>query len=144
MARTTRSRSIDAAPEHVWELVSDPDYLPRWWPGVVRVEDVSAERFTQVCATKRGRPVRMDQRVTVSDPPGCRAWSQDVLGTPFERLVTAWTTTITVTRSGQGSTVTITEDQDLKGSFKLGLPLQWRPARRRLDGALAALADLLE
>ena len=31
---------IAAPRERVWELVSDPHHLPRWWPRAVRVEDV--------------------------------------------------------------------------------------------------------
>ena len=32
--------------------------MPRWWPGVVRMEGVQEDRFTQVFVTKKGRPVR--------------------------------------------------------------------------------------
>ena len=43
--------------------------MPRWWPGVERMEGVEADRFTQVFKTKRGRPVRADFRVLRSEPP---------------------------------------------------------------------------
>ena len=36
-----RGRS-PAPPERVWDLVSDPHNLPRWWPRTMRVEDVAA------------------------------------------------------------------------------------------------------
>ena len=32
--------------DEVWRLVSDPAQLPRWWPGVSRVEDHPASAST--------------------------------------------------------------------------------------------------
>jgi uncharacterized protein YndB with AHSA1/START domain len=143
MATTSRSREIAAPVEDVWRVVADPHHLPRWWPGVERVDDVSKERFTEVVPTKRGKPMRMDFRVIESVPGERRSWSQEVLGTPFERLLESWVTTITLTDQGAHTLVTIDEIQQLRGSFRLGLPLQQRPARRRVDGALTRLAELL-
>src|ERR1700761_3678721 len=143
MARTTRSRRIQATPEGVWEVVSDPHHLPRWWPGVMRVEDVRGERFTEVIPTRRGKPVRLDFRVVESDPRRRRAWTQELAGTPFERLLSAWTTTVTLTSEGEdGCLVTLEEHQQLRGSFRAGLLLQRRPAVRRVESALTALAAL--
>ena len=143
MARTTRSRRIAATPEGVWEVVSDPHHLPRWWPGVLRVEDVRGERFTEVIPTRRGKPVRLDFLVVESDPPRRQAWTQELAGTPFERLLSAWTTTVTLAPEGQdGCLVTLEEHQQLRGSFRAGLLLQRRPAMRRVESALTALAAL--
>jgi uncharacterized protein YndB with AHSA1/START domain len=142
MATTVRSRRIDAAPESVWAIVSDPHHLPRWWPNVTRVEDVSAGRFTTVIPTKRGKPVRLDYRVTESEAPTRRAWAQDLEGTPFERLLATWTTTVVLEPEGRTCRVTLEERQQLRGSFRAGMLLQRRPARRRVDTALASLAAL--
>jgi uncharacterized protein YndB with AHSA1/START domain len=142
MATTVRSRRIDASPERVWGIVSDPHHLPRWWPDVTRVEDVSAGRFTTVIPTKRGKPVRLDYRVTESEAPARHAWTQDLEGTPFERLLAAWTTTVVLEPEGRACRVTLEERQQLKGSFRAGVLLQRRPARRRVDTALASLAAL--
>lgn len=143
MARTTRSRRIEATPEAVWQVASDPHHLPRWWPGVARVEDVRAGRFTEVIPTRRGRPVRLDFVVVESEAPRHRVWTQELAGTPFERLLAAWTTTLTLEPAGDGAcTVTLEEHQQLRGSFRAGLLLQRRPARRRIESALAALAEL--
>ena len=46
-----RERTVAAAPEAVWELVSDPHMLPRWWPGVQRVEEVTGIAWTKVLRT---------------------------------------------------------------------------------------------
>ncbi|MGH2855564.1 MAG: SRPBCC family protein, partial [Solirubrobacteraceae bacterium] len=40
MPTTQRTRTIAAPAGEVWELVSDPHHLPRWWPRVARVEGV--------------------------------------------------------------------------------------------------------
>jgi uncharacterized protein YndB with AHSA1/START domain len=143
MARTSRSREIDAPVEAVWQVIADPRHLPRWWPGVTRVQDVRQESFTQVVPTKRGKPMRLDFLVTESVAMERRSWSQSLPGTPFERLLEAWSTTVTLTELGDRTLVTIEEIQRLRGSFRLGLPLQRRPARRRVDGALAGLAEVL-
>jgi uncharacterized protein YndB with AHSA1/START domain len=143
MAKTTRSRTIPATPEAVWRIVEDPHHLPRWWPGVARVEDVRGGRFTEVIPTRRGKPVRLDFTVVESDPPQRRSWTQELAGTPFERLLTAWTTTITLEPDGEAAClVTLEEHQQLRGSFRAGLLLQRRPARRRVQSALDALAEL--
>ncbi len=143
MAKITRSRTIAATPEAVWEIVQDPHHLPRWWPGVIRVEDVRRGRFTEVIPTRRGKPVRLDFVVLESEAPRRRSWTQELAGTPFERLLTAWTTTITLEADGEDAcNVTLEEHQQLRGSFRAGLLLQRRPASRRVESALKALAKL--
>jgi uncharacterized protein YndB with AHSA1/START domain len=126
----------------VWPIVSDPHHLPRWWPAVTRVEEVGGGRFTTVIPTKQGKPVRMDYRVSESEPPTRHGWTQELAGTPFERLVTTWTTTVTLAPQGDECLVTLEERQQLKGSFRVGGALQRRPARRRIDAALDGLARL--
>ncbi len=54
--------------------------MPRWWPGVGRMEGVEEDRFTQVFKTKKGRPVRADFRVV---GPSRRAGA--VLGQELDR-----------------------------------------------------------
>ena len=90
MPTSKRTRTVDASPAQVWEVIDDPHHMPRWWPGVKRMEDVSEDRSTQVFQTKKGRPVRIDYHLVQSDPPGpggepagIRAWEQDIEGTPF-------------------------------------------------------------
>ena len=60
MPTVVRSRTIAAPRDQLWELVSDPYHLPRWWPTVQRVEDVSADAWTTVATSSRGRAVRFD------------------------------------------------------------------------------------
>ncbi|MBA3300609.1 MAG: SRPBCC family protein, partial [Thermoleophilaceae bacterium] len=55
MPVVARTRVVPAPPERVWDLVSDPHSLPRWWPDTERVEDASALAWTKVMKTPRGR-----------------------------------------------------------------------------------------
>jgi|SRR5579863_5827288 len=143
MARTTRTRRIAATPEAVWDVVGNPHHLPRWWPGVARVEDVRGGRFTEVIPTRRGKPVRLDLLIAESDSARRLVWTQELTGTPFERLLSSWTTTITLAPDGADAClVTLEEHQQLRGTLRAGLLLQRRPAARRVESALAALAAL--
>ena len=92
MARVVRRRRIAAPASALWDVVTDPYHLPRWWPNTQRVENVSegepGERsWTQVLETRDGRGVRADYHgVAVTD--GERyVFEQTVEGTPFERFV---------------------------------------------------------
>ena len=67
MPTTRRSRTISAPPDRVWDLIADPHHMPRWWPGVKRMEDVQEDRWTQVFTTKKGRAVRLDFRLLSSE-----------------------------------------------------------------------------
>ena len=99
MATARRSRTIAAAPQRVWEVIEDPHHMPRWWPGVARMEGVEDDRWTQVFMTKKGRPVRADFRLLESEPPWRRRWEQEVTGTPFERVLNEAVTRSSSSRS---------------------------------------------
>jgi uncharacterized protein YndB with AHSA1/START domain len=131
-----------ATAEEIWGIVSDAHHLPRWWPGVTRVENVAGDRFTEVIPTRRGKPMRLDFRIVESLAPERLTWTQDLQGTPFERLLSAWTTTITLLSDGDACIVTLEESQQLKGSLRAGALLQRRPARRRVESALQGLSSL--
>jgi uncharacterized protein YndB with AHSA1/START domain len=140
---TRRERTIEADPQRVWELIEDPHHMPRWWPGVERMEEVEPDRFTQVFYTKRGRPVRMDFQVLASEPPSRRVWEQELVGTPFERVLSQAITEVRVEPGGQGRTrVTIALTQKLRGYSRTGGFMLRRATRRRLDEALDGLAAI--
>jgi uncharacterized protein YndB with AHSA1/START domain len=138
----TRSQTIAATAEEIWAVISDAHHLPRWWPGVTRVENVAGDRFTEVIPTRRGKPMRLDFRIVESLAPQRLTWTQDLQGTPFERLLSSWTTTVTLVADGDICTVTLEERQQLKGSLRAGALLQRRPARRRMESALQGLSAL--
>ena len=151
MPTARRSRTVNASPETVWEVIADPHHMPRWWPQVKRMEGVDDERFTQVFTTRKGRPVRMDFRVLVSeapgpdgDPPGRRAWEQEVEGTPFERVLGEAITEILVEPAQGLTTVTIAQRQKLRGYSRTGGFLLRRATRGKLDEALDGLERIFE
>lgn len=113
--------------------------MPRWWPGVQRMEGVEGDRFTQVFKTKRGRSVRMDYRLLVSEPPWRRAWEQEIPGTPFERVLGESITEIALQPVDGGTLVTIAQRQRLKGYSRTGGFLLRRSTAKRLNEALEGL-----
>jgi carbon monoxide dehydrogenase subunit G len=142
MPSTARTRTLAAAQQRVWELIADPDHMHRWWPGVKRMEAVEGDRFTQVLTTKKGRPVRMDFVVVASDPPWRRAWEQEVIGTPFERVLDEAVTEIVLEPVDGGTEVTITLRQKLRGYSRTGGFMLRRATRKKLDEALEGLAQV--
>jgi uncharacterized protein YndB with AHSA1/START domain len=143
MAVARRSRTIQATPQQVWEVLADPHHMPRWWPGVTRMEAVEPERWTQVFKTKKGRPVRMDFRLLASEPPYQRAWEQDVVGSPFERVLIESITEVALEPEGTGTRVTIAQRQKLKGYSRTGGFMLRRATAKKLDQALDGLERIL-
>ncbi|HUE28541.1 MAG TPA: SRPBCC family protein [Solirubrobacteraceae bacterium] len=157
MPTAQRSRKLSAPPEQVWEVIADPHHMPRWWPDVKRMEGVEDDRWTQVFTTKKGRPVRMDFHLLESyppgpggDPPGRRVWEQDIVGTPFERVLGEAITEVLVERApgpdgpAAGATrVTIALSQRLRGYSRTGGFLLARATRARLDEALRGLDEIV-
>lgn len=144
MPRVNRSRLIAAPMERVWEVVSDPHHLPRWWPRAVRVEDVRVEegeavQWTTVLGTDAGARVRADYRRTGGKTGRSLAWSQEVAGTPFERILRSAAVEIDLEAEGEGSRVTLGANEVLRGISRLGSPLMRGAAKRRLDEALENL-----
>lgn len=138
-----QTRQIAAPPQDVWAVVSDPHHFPRWWPGVVRVEGVGKEHFTQVFTTKRGRAVRMDFRVLASEAPeggrGRVSFEQEITGTPFEHVLNASVTEVALEGSEEGTRVTISQQQKLRGYSRAGGLMLRRATSKRLREALDGL-----
>jgi uncharacterized protein YndB with AHSA1/START domain len=139
---TRRTRTLPVSPEQLWDVIADPHHMPRWWPGVERMEGVEPDRFTQVFKTKRGRPVRADFRVVTSEPPTTRAWEQEVDGTPFERVLSASVIEVRLDPVSAGTEVTISQRQKLRGYSRTGGFLVRRATASRLDAALDGLAQI--
>jgi uncharacterized protein YndB with AHSA1/START domain len=142
MTVAQRSRTLPASQQDLWEIVSDPHHMPRWWPGVDRMEGVEDDSFTQVLKTKRGRPVRADFRIVRSEPPSMRSWAQDVAGTPFERVLTESVVEVRLEPAAGGTEVTISQQQKLRGYSRTGGLLLRRATDSKLDEALDGLARI--
>ncbi len=136
------SRRYAAPLEDVWALLDDAYHLARWWPGVNRIEAVTGDRFTQVMLTKKGRAMRVDFRVLESQPQRLRTWALEPEGTPFERVVASWETTVLLDGDADGTTVTIEERQQMRGTLRLAAYMQRRTVKKRLKGALDGLTEI--
>jgi uncharacterized protein YndB with AHSA1/START domain len=153
-----RSRTIAASVEELWELISDPHHLPRWWPRVTRVEDVDGDAFTEVMTTAKGKVVRADFNLVHADErERALRWEQRVDGTPFARLLKSAETELHLAPvsaapspssadSGPGSLetrsteVTIELRQVLNGVFpRIGGYMVHRAAVATIDQALDGL-----
>jgi uncharacterized protein YndB with AHSA1/START domain len=139
MPSARRTRTVAASPQAVWEVIEDPHHLPRWWPGVTRMEAVQPDRWTQVFTTKKGRPVRADFRLLESHPPWLRSWEQEVPGTPFERVLNESIIEVALEPVAGGTQVTIAHQQKLRGYSRTGGFLLRRAAGAKLDEALDGL-----
>lgn len=147
MPRVSRSRVIATDRERVWELVSDPHSLPRWWPRAMRVEDVRGEgkraHWTTVLETERGTGMRADYRCTGATEARRYAWEQEVDGTPFERILRASKLEIGLERDGGRTRVTLTAEEALRGLSRLGATMMRGAAKQRLDDALDGIERAL-
>jgi len=137
-----RDVTLPAPREDVWRVISDPSSLPRWWPGVSRVEDATAEQWTKVFTSPGGKAVRADFTRIEAEPPDRILWRQEVEESPFERILVAATTEILLGDAGAGTRVTIELDQRPRGWARFA-PFQFRSAGvKQVQGALDGLAEL--
>jgi uncharacterized protein YndB with AHSA1/START domain len=149
MPRVSRKRLIDAAPEQVWALVSDPHHLPRWWPRTLRVEDVRQvqgerrSRWTTVLATERGTGVRVDYRCTGATTGERYVWEQDIEGTPFAKILRSAALEIHLQGRNGTTVVTLAGIEKLRGLSRLGSPMMRRAIARRLNEALDGIERAL-
>ena len=169
MPDASRSRTIPAPVQELWEVIGDPHHLPRWWPRVTRVEDVEEDAFTEVMRTRKGKLVRADFRIVARDEAShSLTWSQLVEGSPFARVLKSAETEIRLTPAqasappsrGDGAdepqpatVVRIELRQEMAGyspsfglftgfSARFGSPMVRRAARATIDEALDGLGRI--
>jgi uncharacterized protein YndB with AHSA1/START domain len=147
MSRVSRKRTISAPREDVWRLVADPYSLPRWWPRVMRVEGIEGEgqnmQWTKVLGTSEGRSVRADFHCTAAVELERFGWAQDIEGTPFERHLKHYAVETSLAKAGDGTEITLSASQTLRGMSRLGSPMMRRGQGSLLEEALAALDGAL-
>jgi uncharacterized protein YndB with AHSA1/START domain len=139
MPTTVYTQTIVTPAQRVWDVLGDPHHMPRWWPGVTRMEGVEDDRWTQVFVTKRGRPVRADFHLLVSEPPRRRCWEQEVVGTPFERVLDEAITEVELEPVQGGTQVRIAQRQKLRGYSRTGGLMLRRATKRKLREAVDGL-----
>ena len=92
-ARVTRQPPRSRAPHRrtVWELVSDPHNLPRWWPRTsgsrtsTQAGAASAAQWTKVLGTAAARACGPTTAASARARRERYVWEQELEGTPFER-----------------------------------------------------------
>ena len=133
---------VSAPVPDVWSLVSDPYSLPRWWPRTNRVESVDRKpegkrsQWTKVLETAEGRGVRADYRCLSAAEGERYVWEQQLAGSPFERHLRSSVVEIGLQGEGEGTIVSLTSDQKLRGMSRLGSPMMRRGQGAILDEAL--------
>jgi uncharacterized protein YndB with AHSA1/START domain len=149
VSRVTRRRTIPAPPERVWELVSDPYSLPRWWPRTSRVESVDVKpggkrsQWTKVLQTAEGRGVRADFRCLSSAQGERYVWEQQLEGTPFERHLRSSKVEVGLRAAGGATEVSLSSEQRLRGMSRLGSPMMRGGQGKILDEALDGIERAL-
>ncbi len=149
MSKVTRKRLISSPLNEVWELISDPYSLPRWWPRTSRVESVDRKsegkrsQWTKVLETAEGRGVRADYRCLSSAEGERYVWEQQLAGSPFERHLRSSVVEIGLRAGEDGTVVSLTSEQKLRGMSRLGSPMmrggQGKILEQALDGLESAL-----
>jgi uncharacterized protein YndB with AHSA1/START domain len=128
--------------EEVWRVVSDPQRLPDWWPGVARVEEASPTAWTTVLTSPKGRSVRVDYTLVEASEPSRLVWRQEVEESPFERILAEATTSLELSAADGGTRVSLALEQRPRGWARFA-PFQFRAAgRRQVEGALKGLERL--
>jgi len=149
MPRVTRKRTIGAPVEEVWDLISDPYNLPRWWPRTGRVENVERKsggkrsQWTKVLETTEGRGVRADFRCISSAERERYVWEQELEGTPFARHLRGSRVEIGLRGRGGETEVDLASVQTLKGMSRIGSPMMRRAQGATLDDALDGIERAL-
>ncbi|HEX8065182.1 MAG TPA: SRPBCC family protein [Thermoleophilaceae bacterium] len=140
MPTVSRRGTVPAERSRVWEVVSDPYHLPRWWPRVDRVEEASPEAWTTVMHSSRGKAVRADYTRIDAEPPRVLRWRHEVAESPFEGVFAESTFELELEPDGEDATrVRLTAEQRLTGKSRFGTRMVRRATRRQLDGALEGL-----
>lgn len=144
MPRVKRSRTIAADPDDLWAVISDPHHLPRWWPGVERVEDATAGRWTKVLRSPKGKIIRADFTRVESERPRRFSWRQELEESPFERVMSRSVTELSLDPAGgEGTRVELRAIQRVRGLARFGGFLVRRATGRQLDEALDGLDRLV-
>ena len=135
--------------DEVWELISDPYNLPRWWPRTGRVESVDRKpegkrsQWTKVLETAEGRGVRADYRCISSAEGERYVWEQQLAGSPFERHLRSSVVEIGLKGKGAETEVSLTSAQKLRGMSRLGSLLMRGGQGKILDQALDGIERAL-
>ena len=140
MATVKREATVAASPQQVWEVVSDPFRMPQWWPNVTRVEEASADAWTTVMTSPRGKTLRADYSVLESVLHERRVWRHEIEESPFERIMSDSRYQVVLQPTEEGTRVELAQRVRLRGFARFGAIQVRLATRKTLDGALEGLA----
>ncbi|HMT05991.1 MAG: SRPBCC family protein [Solirubrobacterales bacterium] len=146
MPTVTRKTNVAASPDLVYDLISDPARMDEWWPRVLRVEDIAGKpgtertRWTSVLGAESGRRLRLDYRCTGATRPVRYDWEHELEATPYAEHLTEQSFSIRIEPQGEGSEVTLTTVNTLRGSARLAGFTMKKGQKSLIDTALQALA----
>jgi hypothetical protein len=75
MKEFSATRSINAAPETVWRIITDAPNYPTWDPGVIRIEGTIAPGETVTAYSKLSPKRAFPAKVTVFEPGKRMTWT---------------------------------------------------------------------
>jgi uncharacterized protein YndB with AHSA1/START domain len=138
-------RSIAAAPDALWPLVSDPGRLPDWFALADRVEVLEGADGPGQLRRQHGHWGRkrseVDQRITRWDPPSALAWTHEaerLEGKPAPRFSASTDFSIELLPDGAGTLVRLCSAQVPAGPLR-GVVIR-AFGRRELEKSLDRLA----
>jgi uncharacterized protein YndB with AHSA1/START domain len=142
-------RSMPAAPDVVWPLVSDPGRLPEWFAFAERVEvlegaDGAGQRRRQHGHWGKKRS-EIDQVITRWEPPRALAWRHEAErldGRPAPRFAASTDFTIELVPEADGTRVRLRSAQEPAGALR-GLMIR-AFGRRDVAKSLERSLDRLE
>jgi uncharacterized protein YndB with AHSA1/START domain len=129
MMRITRTRTIAAPSEAVWEVVSSVDRLPEWLVFAESAETISGEglgRVHRIHGHWAGKRSEVDQRITAWEPGRRLAWTHDAErldGRPAPRFAAETRFEVRLELDGPGTRVTM-ESVQVPASALKGLVMR--------------------
>ena len=142
MPTITRARTLAAEPEEVWRILSDPERLPAWWPGVKRVEEASPEAWTKVLVSPRGKTVRADYTLDEVEPQRRAVWRQELEESPFEGILAESLVELELEPEDGGTRVILSMHLRPRGFARFGGLQLRRASGRQLEEALDGLDSM--
>ncbi len=149
MPRVSRQLEVALPIGQVWDFISRPGNLAKWWPRIVRVEGLVGQpgttglKWTSLLEADSGRRVRLDFEAVKAEPPTLFSWQQELADTQFEKHLRRQEYLVELEDRGNSTGVELIAETELKGSARLaGLTLR-KSQGQLLDRALSDLDHVL-
>lgn len=133
---------INRPVENVWAYMADFKNMPVWSPDTVETR-ITSEGPVQKGTTyvwigqSMGRRIEVNAKVTEFEVN--RGWGYQSVSGPFVSSAR-----FALESANGGTRVTVSEEADVSGFFKLAEPVIARMGKRQMDTGLANLKDVLE